>query len=316
MSRNHKQFLGVIVVLSLLAGVGGWTVGGKRLGTSRETLQQRVETYGSFLKTARVERKERPALDASLEANFDRMLGSDIEKVDSTLRVRIAAMAMTFDLEPSVQTTGTTIRESPAKREFKRSVAQRAFREEPDFVEVRASVAMTGPFDSIISFVYALDAAPWLKRIESLRLDPETRTNSVKLSLRLSTIFVPQKGEFDEDLPTSPRWPRERYALLGKYNPFALSIAEVAAPVVPSIPSPGLSLDPLSQWRLTGVVIGPDGEEAFLINTLQKATLEVRPGDAFDGITFSHAEGEIATFSTQDGPFRVLVGSPLSEPLP
>ena len=316
MSQTRKQFLGAIVVLSLLAGVGGWTTGGKRLGTSRETLQQRIETYVSFLKTVRVERKERPALDASLEANFDRMLGSDIEKVDSTLRVRIAAMAMAFALEPSVQTTGTKILESPAKREFKRSVAQRAFREEPDFVEVRASVAMTGPFDSIISFVYALDAAPWLKRIESLRLDPETRTNSVKLSLRLSTIFVPQKGKFDEGLPASPRWPRERYALLGKQNPFALSIPEVAPPAVPSVPTPGLRIDPLAQWRLTGVVIGPDGEEAFLINTLQKATLEVRPGDAFDGITFAHAEGEIATFNTEGGSFRVLVGSTLSEPLP
>lgn len=318
MTRLQKRFLAAIVSVAVLSAAGGWLVGGAWMGGTRTTLETRIATYTSFLKTVRSEREERPALEEALATSFDRMLGGDLERVDSALRAKVAALAMSFGLEPSVQTTGTTVRESPAKRAFKRSASQRVFRDEPDFVEVRASVSTEGGIEAIIGFVHALDAASWLKRIESVRLDPQPRTETIRLSLRLKTLFVPGRGEFDETLPPNPRWRLDRYAVLGERNPFARPVERVDVPVVEEVPAiiASVPLGPRSLWVLTGVVIGPDGEEVFLAHATLGQTLEARPGDSFDGISFTHAIGDIATFSLNGSVFQVLVGSRLDEAVP
>ena len=318
MTRLQKRLLVATVSVAVLAAGGGWLIGSAWIGGTRAALETRIATYTSFLKTVRSEREERPALDEALAVSFDRMLGRDIERVDSALRTNIAALATSFGLEPSVQTTGTTVRESPAKRAFKRSASQRAFRDEPDFVEVRASVSTEGGIEAIVGFIHALDAAPWLKRIESVRLDPQPRTSTLRLSARLITIFVPNRGGLNESLPPFARFPLDRYAVLSERNPFARPVEDAEVPVVPEVPVEVVvaPIGPRAQWRLTGVVIGPEGEEVFLANATLGQTLEVRLGDAFDGITFTQASGDIATFSLDGGTFRVLVGSRLDEAAP
>ena len=317
MSAPRTQFLIGLVVAAFVALGVGWVVGADAIGDSREKAERRIEVYSTFLRSVRAAREGRPALDLELQDSVDRTLGSDLESADSVLRAEIASIAMANGLDPIVQITGTTVRESPAKREFKRTAAQRAFRDEPDFVEVRASVVSVGELGSIVSFLHALDAAPWLKRIESIRLDPERRKNHLRLSVRLMTIFMPGRIPSETELDPVARRPRSRYAVVVEGNPFGLLTVPVA--VIPAAvePEPAEVPEgkPGARWRLTGLVDGPDGVEAWLLNVDAQEAVEVRPGEAFDAFVFDEAKGDIATFTTEGETFRVLIGSTLNQRL-
>merc|ERR1711965_958663 len=88
----------------------------------------------------RDERTRRPELDARLSALLDRTLGADLEYVDSRVRGLLAELLESAGLENgTVSTTGGTLVETPAKREFSRARSARSYRDEPDFVLVGAS---------------------------------------------------------------------------------------------------------------------------------------------------------------------------------
>jgi hypothetical protein len=303
---------------ALVAGIAGWSVGRNAFGEEGDRVERSIQTYSNFLGEVRDQREERPDLEMELADSFDRMLGPDIQTVDNAVRARLAILAQACGLgDMSVSIPRTTVLESPAKRTFSRSGTQRAFRDEPDFVEVGASIGARGRIGEIVKFLHRLDATPWLKRIDWVRIDPEGKGRQLRLSVRLSTIFVPGRVSGEVDLEPNSRWPLHRYQGLIAANPFASPARPVpdgASPVVPPPPPP--LVDPRANWRLTGIVEGPDGIEAWLVNLPQQIALEIRLGEDFDQFTLREAEGDIATFVAGDETFRILVGSTLDRPLP
>ncbi len=298
----------------------GWGIGAGAFGEERDQVERRINTYAGFLNTVRQERTLRPELDARLSEMLDHTLGADRETVDSRLREELAQLAGASGLKsPTVTTLPVVVRDSPAKRTFRRSGAQRAYREEPDFVELRAGLGAVGNLESVVAFLHALDAAPWIKRITTARIDPEGDGRRLRLTVRLTTLYVPGQGpgpDADELMPT-PHQSLDRYAELVSKNPFALPRKPDPLPrAAEASPVPRAPRNPRAEWRLTGIVEGPDGVEAWLVNLRDQRAIEIRVGDALEGLSFHMAEGDVATFRVDEAPYRVLVGSTLDRPLP
>ena len=316
MSARWKWLL-IGCVAALLAGYAGWMFGSKKMAQERVVTARSIQTYRNFLGEVRAQRERRDALDGELADSLDRTLGSEMETVDSTARFKLANLAKECGLKDlSVSITRSVVLDSPAKRTFRRSATQREFRDEPDFVEVGASMNAVGMIDEVVRFLHRLDAAPWLKRVGLVRIDPEGKKGELRLVVQLSTIFVPGLEPAETLLEPDPRWPLQRYSRLVASNPFALprKPEPVLATNSPALPPP--SGDPRANWRLTGIVEGPDGIEAWLMNLPRQDAVEIRPGEHFGLFTLSEVEGDIATFTEGDETFRILVGSTLDRPLP
>lgn len=315
--RDLAWLFGGIACIGLVTFIG-WGMGAGVFGDERARIQRQTETYVNFLYTVRDNREARPELDQRISEILDRSLGADRETVDSVLREKLARLAAASGLRsPSVTTLPVVVRDSPAKSTFRRSGAHRPFREEPDFVELRAGIGAVGRLESVVAFLHALDAAPWLKRITSVRIDPEGDGRRLRLTLRLTTLYVPGQGpgEAAEEMEPMPRHAFDRYAALIESNPFALP-KKVEPRDSPPAPVAPVARNPRSEWRLTAIVEGPDGVEAWLVNLVDQRAIEIRVGDALAGMALHAAEVDVATFAEGEETLRVMVGSTLDRPLP
>ena len=327
MNRRQRRLVLISVVIGVLGGSGalGWAVGSGRLGGDRSEVIRKIDLYRNVLLTVRSERTQRPALDERLAMVVDRSIGSELESVDSDLRRRLAMLAESAGIRgASVSTIGAAVIATPAVREFSRSGNERAFREEPDFVLVRANVKGVGPIDAVIRFLHELDATPWLKRIEQVRLDPDREGKSIAIAVGVATLFIPGlagDGKLDER-PRSSRRPETRYESLVAANPFALpETPAIPDAIVPRPTPPVVRANPRSFWLLTGIMEGPDGTEAWLRQIESGETIELPlSGKKRIGrqivLQLEAASGDIASFRVGDETFRVLVGSTLDRPLP
>jgi len=200
--------------------------------------------------------------------------------------------------------------ETPAKREFKRTATQRKYRDEKDFVQISGSLRGVGTFEQVVRFIHRLDAEPWLKRIEVLRIQPEGRR--VSLSMRLSTVFMLGVEPDGELIESNPSWPLERYGDLVASNPF-LTPKKAVKPAPPApVPVP---IDPRSQWKLTSIIDGPDGVEAWFSNIATQETAILTPGESLVGCVLDGADLDIARFRSNSETFRILIGFTLDKPL-
>jgi hypothetical protein len=326
-NRRKRRLVFVSTVIGVLGGASmlGWAVGSGRLGGERPGVVRNIGLYQKVLRTVREERKERPSLDERIAMVVDRSLGAELESVDSDLRRRLAMLAESVGIrDASVSTVGAAVVATPAVREFSRSGSERIFRDEPDFVVLRASVNGVGPIDAVVRFLHELDAAPWLKRIVQVRLDPDREGTSIAIAVSVVTLFIPGfagDGELDQRPPSS-RWPETRYQSLIAANPFSLPDAAPTPDVVDSTPPSSVDRsDPRSAWLLTGIMEGPEGTEAWLrqIESGERIELLVsgkKPIGREIVLELEAASGDIARFRVGDETFRVLVGSTLDRQLP
>jgi len=283
----------------------------------------RIATFENAIATGRRQRSERPKIDSRLDELAARMLGSDLETADSSLRSRLNRLGEESGLAASlvVSTQSPTTRGTPARSEFSRSATQRALRDEPDFVEVPASVSVQGPLDSVLRLAHRIDQEPWLKRIDSMRLEraPDGR---MKLDLRLTTVFVPGLVASEGAEPVIEATPFDRYALLLADDPFATPTPAAPEPRVkrprdaaPAPPPPPAEF-PYAQWFVTGMVEGPSGPEVWLRNAGSGETRTLLPSQRLGDAELLGIQGDRAQFRLGEESFVVLVGSTLGDRYP
>ena len=325
--RSPRRYLmpGIVVGTVLLAGLFGWASGSGRLGESREELDRRIATYVNVLTTVRDERTRRPALDARLAAVVDRTLGTDLEYVDAELRRRLAGLGERSGLrEITVSTLAASMVGTPARREFKRTASERIYRDEPDFAMVGAVVGGTGSLVDVVRFLHELDGASWAKRIENVRLDPIKDGRWIKITARVSTIFVPGLAPDPEaSLEIARRRGMDRYAGLIERNPFVIPKrpGKKPAPDPEPRPRPRPRENPLAQWLLTGLIEGGPGEEAWCRHLGDGRSATLLPDVVIDlpgggKVVLVEIDGDVATISSGEETWRVLVGSTLDRRLP
>lgn len=321
---SRWRLIGVGVAVFVIVAMTGWYVGSGRWSGERTRLSDRGEAFKSVLYRVREERKSRPELDARRDAILERSLGGELERVDAALRARLVAVGERFGLRELVVSTSSAVAvESPARREFKRTARERSYRDEPDFVVLRAGISGEGTFEQIVDVIHAIDAAPWLKRIESVRLDPDADGRRIRLGLGVATIFEPDYEPVPGELPPpTPKRVRGRYAELVASTPFAVPAVE-PVPVASrprKLRPPAPKVDPRTQWRLTGLIEGDPGSEAWFRHLGSGRTLTLLPdaeavlgGDVV--VRLVEVGGDIATLRIGNETCRVLVGSTLDRPL-
>ena len=337
LSRN---WLAVSMILgALVAGVFGYVVGERRFTDERVKSMADIEKYRGSLVDAAAKAKARPELDAKLQSLADRMLGPSLETVDSQVRSRLNRACEELGLTDVSVTTGAAVaRPTPAKKEF-RSLESRKLAEMPDFTEVQATLTASGSAASMYRLIFRVDAEPWMKRIESIRLNPSADGKVVRMTLRLTTPFM-QGESAKTPLTVDPKAlaMADRYTELFGSNPFRIpppptppptavaSNGNTAKPTAQSAggttpteitpPAVDPSGFPYGEWQITGVIEGPSGPEAWLRHVPSGATLALLPGAAAGELVFRAVEYDFAVFDSPAGPCRIQVGTNLTQRSP
>ncbi len=322
MNRLVRFIVPLVLFAILLVGCIGWLFGSGRIDGSRTDLIARRDTFVKAMQTVRAQRKDRPELDRRESVFIDRTLGGSIESVDSRLRERLYALGSAAGLsELTVSTTGTasSSRGTPARREFDRRGTQRALRDEIDFVEVGATVVGEGTIEQVLRMIGWLDADGWVKRLVQIQMNPNPDGSEIRLTLRLTTIFLP--GRVAAELPGPGELDQARITALAGLNPFQIPappppVTPVAPPPDPVVatpaPKPPEVRFPYDTWVLTGVAVGPDGPEAWLRNSSSKKRRTLRPGGSIGEAVLVRIDGDEAAFKLGEATFEVRIGRTLA----
>jgi len=323
----------VAVALAVAAlGVGGYRMGSARFSAERAKAARDEGTYRTALLEIRDERSRRGQLDARLQSFADRTLGGTAETCDAQLRSRLNRLGEEVGLRDLRVTTGSaTSRPSPAKGEFGRSGRDRALRDEIDFVELDATIAGEGSLEQVLRLVHRVEVEPWIKRIDGVKLDSVRDGERVKLTLRLTTVFLPGlERKVELKVADSELAGFARFSSLVDANPFRVpkppvAVAQVTPPATPPAPPPGpdpgppevpVTGFPYDQWLLTGLVSGPTGQEAWLRNASDNRSAILQPGQSMGDLTFLGFTADLAEFAAGEARFRVQVGNSLGTRLP
>lgn len=334
-ARVARRGLWIVAAVAALAALSvGYLVGERRLSDERMEAESQIETYVGVLTQARKARDGRPELDRRTQAVANRTLGPSLEVVDSEVRRRLNRVCEELGFtEFSVTTGRSLLKPTPAKREFRRA-EERSLRDEADFVEVEGSVVASGRASQIYPLIYRIQAEPWTKRIESIRLDPTADGSALRMTLKLTTLFLPGKSANAPLVPDPQALATaERYRALFESNPFRIPpppapTAPVTVATTPTQPSPGAnsvspagtlpvpapdSGFPYGEWLVTGIVEGPSGPEVWLRHLPTGSQLTLQPGSAIGELIFRRVEYDFGVFELPGGTCRVQVGSNLTQ---
>lgn len=315
----------------------GWAIHSGRLtglsGFDRAAAAADIGRSSGFLRTVRDERSRRPALDARLQAAVGRTLGERTDAVDTALRARLNRIAEESGVRDLMIATGAAVeRKSPARQEMMRLSLPRSMRDEPDFVELRATLSGEGAADQVLRLVHRIAVDPMLKRVEALLLEPVKDGARIRVAMRLSTAFVP--GREPASLPGPPGAEAiagfARYAPLAARNPFRvpppaaatppsrLASAPEGAPAAapaPAQPAPGVDAGPggfpYGEWLLTGIVQGPAGTEAFFRNAASGEGRVLRLNESIAEFAFVGLDADAARIAAGGATYRLRVGDSL-----
>jgi hypothetical protein len=322
MNRLNRYLIPLLVLAVVLVGFVGWLFGSGHLGGTRAELLTRRGTFVNAMQAVRTQRKDRPELDRRESVFIDRSLGGSMESVDSRLRERLYALGSVAGLSDlSVSTTGTasSSRGTPARREFDRRGTQRVLRDEIDFVEVGATVVGEGTLEQVLRMIGWLDADGWIKRLVQIQMNPNADGSRIRLTLRLTTLFLPNRVA--GALPGPGELDQARITSLAGLNPFRIPpppppetpVAPPPDPVVSTpAPKPPENRFPYDSWVLTGVAIGPDGPEAWLRNAKSRKRRTLRPGGSIGEAVLVRIDGDEATFKMSEASFEVRIGRSLA----
>jgi hypothetical protein len=330
----------VAVVAVCGAAALGWLVHSGRFtslsGFDRAGAEAEIGRSADFLRTVREERERRPALEKRIGLLVDRSLGDRTDAVDTALRARLNRIAEETGVRDLMIATGAaTERKSPARQEMARLNLPRGLRDEPDFVELRATLSGEGAADQVLRLVYRIAVDPMMKRIEALKLEPVKDGARVRATIRLSTAYVPGRGP--DALPGAPTAEDmagfRKYAALAARNPFRVPAPPASAPAqvaaaqpaaaAPSGAAPAAPGDaaaaapvvpanfPYGQWHLTGVVSGPAGTEAYFRNAASGESRVLRMNETIAEFAFVGLEADGARIAAGGATYVVRVGDSL-----
>jgi hypothetical protein len=275
--------------------------------TPRRDLLNTVGQVQSRLDRYAQARNDRKRLNSDLQNIVEHTLGGDVETVDHRLRTRLNRLAEHVGLANySVGTAAPARKQSPVRSEFARPL-----RDEPDFMELPGWIGGQCSFEQALQLIGCLQAEAWIKRIDSLKLDPKDNGNKFDVNVRLTTLFVPGKFPAAE-LPQTFALPQlAAYSGFASTNPFRLPPAPAVAAKASPVSTPqGFAWD---QWGLTGVAESAAGPEIWLLNHQTHESRRLLIGEKIDDAVFVAARGDAAEFTIGNDRFAVLVGRSLSD---
>lgn len=306
-----KRAILIVAALAALALAIGIPLRSLYLAPRRALVLANASLQGDIDKYRAAEVDHRKVL-VSLRGCADRTLGADRESVDHELRSRLNRIGSELGLQGlSVGTGRVRSVESPGRSKF----ADKALRDEVDFVEVEGWISGEAPLEPALRLLHRVEAEPWIKRIEEVRLEPRDNGARFAVTLRLVTLFLPGRAATSPPPASDAAAPGfEPWQVLASMNPFRVPDAPPPAPArAPAPPSP---MAALSRWVLTGVASGPGAAEVWLLNPESRESKRLAVGERIESLLLVGAAGEVADFELEGKRHRVPVGSALSSALP
>lgn len=318
MSRRPVAIVASVLAVLLVGLVFYRTVDATFLSLRRDLIDQ-IDKAQAAIEKSRNRVKGRPALDRRIQSYADRTLGASREEVDARLRERLNRIAEAVGIESATVGTGAvSTKQSPARRAFPRSASWRKLREETDFVELTGWLAGQGSLAQIVRIVDQIEAEPWVKRVDQLKLDPKDNGERFGFTVRLTTLFLPGLEPAEADPAPYDAGRLEHFASLTTKNPFRVPEAAPAPPSpVAAAPAPPAQPAgfPYGQWIVTGVARNQAGEEVWLRNAGSGETRRLAVGEKIGEAVFSGTKDDAALFKVADRLFMVPAGRNLNERL-
>lgn len=324
-----RRWMNLLVGVALLTVFGwlGLQSFGSRYLDERRTLKGKIEELDSDLKRFSAAADDHPRVIQAITGYADRTLGGDRETVDHRLRSRLNRIGEEIGLSAVTVGTGRVKSlQTPARSEF-RHRARRALGEEIDAVEVEGWISGRGAFEQALRLIYMIREEPWLKRVTHVRLQPTDGGKRFAVTLRLTTLFLPdQEPQAPLEATDDPAADEGAVAVVGGFETYRSLIARdpfrlpSAAPTPEPKPKPKpvqpASAQPpsYSGWVLTGVAEGPGGAEVWLLRADSGESRRLGVGETFQGLVLVGASGEVAEFRLGETRFSVTIGQRLAPP--
>ncbi len=284
----------------------------------RNDLKTAIQDNRQRLTNIRAAAERHVALREELQTLADRTLGSTREEVESALRARLNRIAEQIEVASfTVSTSAARPSKSPMDRSDLRT---NPFRDEIDFTELDGTIAGEGTLEQSIALVDRIEQEPWLKRINSVTVDPKDGGARFDITVRLTTVFIPAyppSAEGAAALLASTRYDGSGVASLRGMidaNPFRVPASPVVVEEAPPVPvDEGPPPYDYAQWSITMITQSSRGKEVWLFNRESSESRALVPGESLEELQLIEAGDESAEFQLDGERFVVEVGSALVE---
>lgn len=306
--------------LSMLGAAGTILVRSQWLAPAAE-LRAAIAEARASLESQREALRGAAAVAEELDAFGARGLGTTREAVDHALRTQLADLAEAAGIATvTVSTRGERVLATPMRSAMPRRGIWTRLRDEPDLVELAASISGEADFPAVLQLMANLAEAPWPRRIDGFRLDPRGGGERLGFRIDVTTGYLPDRGG-DGPMPPAEASPtaREAVARLVARDPFRLPPPPPPpAPEPPPVvvaetpPDPGPPPFPWGRWLLTGVAEGPGGLEAWVLHRDEGTAAVLALGDAFHQLRVESIDAEGVVLASDEDRVRILVGESLA----
>jgi hypothetical protein len=324
--KNHAPLL---VGLLLAAGVGYWGYSSLYAAPRNDLLQQINASKGAIAKYKDALKGE---FDVHKRAKQIALttLGGKVDTVEHRFRTGLSRIGEGEGLSGVVVDDGEPMDHTSPLLPSKgvATALKQALRKKPDFQTIRGTLKGTGSLEQVLRAVAVAQAQSWLHRVDGFSIKPAGGSgDKFELRMDVATLLVPDLLAGENPEPQIVQPPSEADVMLravAMKNVFKAPPAQpspegprevqvAAAPAEgPAHTPPPQVFAPYDEWKLTGVVIGGRGAEAFFTNLRTNAKLTVEQGGAVLDAVFVHGEGEKAVMEIGGQRFEVSNGQTLA----
>lgn len=271
------------------------------------------------------ELKDRRRVTQELRAFSAGTLGSKTDQATARFRTALGAIAVGCGIPESAVVVNTVKPEevnNPAGTKIKTRL-RTELRKQVDFSVMRGTVEAKGTLEQVLRVAAAVQAQPWVHRVESYSVKPEGRErNQFALRLGVATLLMPAslapKESGDPVIQPTGESEQALWAAVAGKNMFKEPAPVVAQREKPR-PEPGPkppAPPPYDEWRLAGVVESRLGIEALMVNTKNGQRMVLPTGAAVANARFLSGEGERAVFEIGGEQFEIRNGQTLDQRRP
>lgn len=311
------KVLGVVVAV----GTAGWLGYRSVYASPRDALAAQLGSSRSAVQTLEERLADRDSVSRRLREFGDSTLGKKEDQVVDRFRNGLSRIAESAGLsEIQINSGSPKALPNPVSGQSKlQSALRRSLRKTPDFASITGSLEAVGSWSQVLRALALLQSQPWIHRVEGFSIEAAGRDRErFKFSVQVATAFAPDLvGTKDAD-PVQASIPVDLDQVMrtiASRNPFkgpapaTTLVATNANPIPPPQPVPAPPPLPLyNDWRLTSVVSGRNGVEAWLVNTRTNEGQTLRAGTKFLEVEFLEGGGERAVFLIAGERFELYNG--------
>lgn len=325
-SRQSAMRLATLVAVV----VGSWYAYRTVYASKRDALLASMDSTRSSIATLERQLKGQFEVADRSKAVTSTTLGTRLDEVSARFRDGLSRLAETAGLTGVIVDHGEPqeIKSPLLVAKSVPSALKASLRASSDFGVLRGTVRGTGTVEQALAALAAMEAQPWIHRVEGFTLTPAAvgkGPNRCEIRIEAATLLAPRlrQGKTVElaMAPTPDRATAMVQEIAGR-KVFAKALANrettppvvtVATPGGPQTPAPAAQpFAPYEEWRLTGIFSGRAGPEAFLVNSRSGERRTVQRGGTVLDAVLIDAAGERALFEIAGRRFEVFNGQPLS----